>query len=66
MARAQSRPLRIAQTTSDWPGRMSPAENTFGSAVWQSDVLARTLPRGSEIDAERLQQALMHRMRSPS
>jgi hypothetical protein len=32
--RAQRRPSRIAQTTSDWPRRMSPAENTFGSEVW--------------------------------
>ena len=32
--RAQSRPSRMAQTTSDWPRRMSPAENTFGSEVW--------------------------------
>jgi len=31
---AQRRPSRIAQTTSDWPRRMSPAENTFGSEVW--------------------------------
>jgi hypothetical protein len=32
--RAQSRPSRIAQTTSDCPRRMSPAENTFASEVW--------------------------------
>jgi hypothetical protein len=31
--RAQSLPSRMAQTTSDWPRRMSPAENTFGSEV---------------------------------
>src|SRR5437667_143487 len=37
----------MAQTTSDWPRRMSPAENTFGSEVRYSLVLARTLPRGS-------------------
>ena len=30
---AQRRPSRIAQTTSDWPRRMSPAENTFGREV---------------------------------
>ena len=34
MARAHSRPSRIAQTTSDCPRRMSPAENTFDSDVW--------------------------------
>ena len=34
MARAQRRPSRIAQTTSDCPRRMSPAENTFGREVW--------------------------------
>ena len=33
IARAHRRPSRIAQTTSDWPRRMSPAENTFGSEV---------------------------------
>ena len=31
---AHCRPSRIAHTTSDWPRRMSPAENTFGSEVW--------------------------------
>jgi hypothetical protein len=31
---AQRRPSRMAQTTSDWPRRMSPAENTFGREVW--------------------------------
>jgi hypothetical protein len=31
---AQRRPSRMAQTTSDWPRRMSPAENTFDSEVW--------------------------------
>jgi hypothetical protein len=30
---AHNRPSRIAQTTSDWPRRMSPAEKTFGSEV---------------------------------
>ena len=34
IARAHSRPSRIAQTTSDCPRRMSPAENTFDSEVW--------------------------------
>ena len=34
IARAQRRPSRIAQTTSDWPRRMSPAENTLGREVW--------------------------------
>ncbi len=34
IARAHRRPSRIAQTTSDWPRRMSPAENTLGSEVW--------------------------------
>ncbi len=33
IARAQSRPSRIAHTTSDWPRRMSPAENTLGREV---------------------------------
>jgi hypothetical protein len=33
IARAHKRPSRIAQTTSDWPRRMSPAENTFGREV---------------------------------
>jgi selenocysteine lyase/cysteine desulfurase len=33
MARAAWRPSRIAQTTSDWPFRMSPAANTFGCEV---------------------------------
>jgi PIN domain nuclease of toxin-antitoxin system len=33
IARAHCRPSRIAQTTSDWPRRMSPAENTFGTEV---------------------------------
>src|SRR5690554_7443884 len=28
------RPSRIAQMTSDWPRRMSPAANTFGTEVW--------------------------------
>ncbi|MBS1216008.1 MAG: hypothetical protein H6R20_982 [Proteobacteria bacterium] len=32
-ARAHWRPSRIAQTTSDWPRRMSPAANTFGALV---------------------------------
>jgi hypothetical protein len=32
--RAHSRPSRIAHTTSDWPRRMSPAENTLGREVW--------------------------------
>jgi uncharacterized protein len=31
--RAAWRPSRIAQTTSDWPRRMSPAANTFGTDV---------------------------------
>jgi hypothetical protein len=31
--RAHSRPSRMAQTTSDWPRRMSPAVNTFGREV---------------------------------
>ena len=34
IACAQSRPSRIAHTTSDWPRRMSPAENTFAREVW--------------------------------
>jgi hypothetical protein len=33
-ARAHCRPSRIAHTTSDWPRRMSPAVNTFGTDVW--------------------------------
>ena len=33
IARAHWRPSRIAQTTSDWPRRMSPAANTFGTEV---------------------------------
>jgi hypothetical protein len=33
IARAHKRPSRIAQTTSDCPRRMSPAENTFGREV---------------------------------
>ena len=33
IAWAHWRPSRIAQTTSDWPRRMSPAANTFGSEV---------------------------------
>ena len=33
-ARAHWRPSRIAHTTSDWPRRMSPAVNTFGTEVW--------------------------------
>ncbi len=33
MAAAHWRPSRIAQTTSDWPRRMSPQANTFGSEV---------------------------------
>ena len=33
-ARAHWRPSRIAHTTSDWPRRMSPAANTFGTEVW--------------------------------
>jgi len=32
-ARAHCRPSRMAQTTSDWPRRMSPAANTFGTLV---------------------------------
>ena len=32
-ARAHCRPSRIAQTTSDWPRRRSPAANTFGTEV---------------------------------
>ena len=31
--RAHCRPSRIAHTTSDWPRRMSPAANTFGTEV---------------------------------
>src|SRR5262249_53125923 len=31
---AHWRPSRIAQTTSDWPRRMSPAANTFGLELW--------------------------------
>ena len=34
IARAQSRPSRIAHTTSDCPRRMSPAEKTLGREVW--------------------------------
>ena len=34
IACAHNRPSRMAQTTSDWPRRMSPAENTFGREVW--------------------------------
>ena len=34
IAWAHWRPSRIAHTTSDWPRRMSPAANTFGSEVW--------------------------------
>src|SRR6266567_4183851 len=33
-ARAHCRPSRIAQTTSDWPRRISPAANIFGTEVW--------------------------------
>src|SRR6185369_3834895 len=33
IARAACRPSRIAQTTSDWPRRMSPAANTFSTLV---------------------------------
>ena len=33
IAWAHWRPSRIAHTTSDWPRRMSPAANTFGSEV---------------------------------
>jgi hypothetical protein len=33
MACAAWRPSRMAQTTSDWPRRMSPAANTFGREV---------------------------------
>ena len=32
-ARAHWRPSRIAQTTSDWPRRMSPAANTLATDV---------------------------------
>ena len=32
-ARAHCRPSRIAQTTSDWPRRMSPQEKIFGVLV---------------------------------
>ena len=32
--RAAWRPSRMAQTTSDWPRRMSPAANTFLTEVW--------------------------------
>ncbi len=32
-ARAHCRPSRMAQTTRDWPRRMSPAANTFGCVV---------------------------------
>jgi hypothetical protein len=32
--RAHNLPSRMAQTTSDWPRRMSPAEKTFGFEVW--------------------------------
>ena len=32
-ARAHCRPSRIAQTTSDWPRRMSPAAKTLGTDV---------------------------------
>jgi len=34
IACAQSLPSRMAQTTSDWPRRMSPAEKTLGREVW--------------------------------
>ena len=33
MARAHSRPSRIAHTTSDWLRRMLPAEKTLGREV---------------------------------
>ena len=33
IARAHCRPSRIAQTTSDWPRRMSPAANNLGTEV---------------------------------
>ena len=32
-SRAASRPSEMAQTTSDWPRRMSPATNTLGREV---------------------------------
>ncbi len=41
---------------------MSPAENTFGSEVLYSAVVARDVAARVEIDAERLQQPLMHGM----
>ena len=33
IARAHCRPSRIAQTTSDWPRRLSPAANSLGTEV---------------------------------
>ena len=40
MARAHWRPSRIAQTTSDWPRRMSPAAKKLASDVYKRQILA--------------------------
>ena len=61
-ARAAWRPSRIAQTTSDWPRRMSPAAKTFGSRP-VVDGVALTLPRWSSSSAEVLDHAVVHRAR---
>ena len=46
-ARAASRPSEMAQTTSDWPRRQSPAANTPGSRVAKARGSAATFPRSS-------------------
>ena len=52
MARAAWRPSRIAQTTSDWPRRMSPAAKTLSSAGAIVVDVGRDIAARVELDAE--------------
>ena len=64
IARAAWRPSRIAQTTSDWPRRMSPAdEHLVDARCGSRGVSAATLPRGSSATPSSVEHALLHRAR---
>ena len=52
IAAAHWRPSRIAQTTSDWPRRMSPQAKTLDFEEAYFVVSASTLPRWIQRDAE--------------
>ena len=59
IAAAHWRPSRIAQTTSDWPRRMSPQANTLDLEEAYCFVSASTLPRGSSATPSSVKKALL-------